>query len=205
MLNRLLSLVGVLIGGSRHLTIAMMESPRRELTLKDVAALTPERLHARYAWRIARRVQAMLGSDDEREDLVQEILIAVFQGFSGLRNPACLDGWVAQVTANKVRALIRHRRSRPHTSFETLPEPQVPSFQANLDARFLASRAVDVIDRLPPGDRALLLALWFSPATLDSIAADSGCAAITVRRRLSRARTRFERLVRRDPVLAGGV
>jgi len=183
----------------------MSESQRRELTLQDVAALTPERLHARYAWRIARRVQAMLGTDDEREDLVQEILIAVFQGFSGVRNPACLDGWVAQVTANKVRALIRHRRARPHASLEALPEPQLPSFQANIEAWFRASSAVRVIDRLPASDRALLLALWFSPATLDSIAADSGCAPITVRRRFSRARSRFERLARRDPVLAGSV
>jgi len=183
----------------------MIEGQQRELTVQDVAALTPERLHARYAWRIARRVQSMLGSDDEREDLVQEVLIAVFQGFGGLRDPACLDGWVAQVTANKVRALIRHRRTRSHASLEALPERQMPSFQSNLDARFLASRAVRVIDRLPASDRALLLALWFSPATLDSIAADSGCAPITVRRRFSRARTRFERLVRRDPVLAGRV
>ena len=183
----------------------MIESQQRELTLQDVKALTPERLHARYAKRIAGHVRSLLGSDDEREDLVQEILMSVFRGIKTLRHPACLDGWVAQITANKVKGLLRHRSVRQHASLEALPEPQVPSFQSDLDARLLASRAIRVIDRLPPNDRALLVALWFSPATLDSIAADSRCARITVRRRFSRARTRFERLARQDPGLAGWV
>jgi RNA polymerase sigma-70 factor (ECF subfamily) len=181
----------------------MIESQRIDLTLKDVAALTPEQLHARYARRIASHVRSLLGSDDEREDLVQEILMAVFGGIKRLRDPACLDGWVFRVTANKVKGLLRHRSVRQHASLEALPEPEMPSCHADLDASLLVSRAARVIERLPPQDRALLVALWFSPATLDSIAATSGCAPITVRRRLSRARTRFERLARLDPALAG--
>ena len=94
------------------------------------------------------------------------------------------------------------RRLRRHASWEELPAPQGPSFQIDLQARELAARAIRVIDSLPVSDRSLLTAYWFSPATAETIAAESGCSTITVRRRILRARTRFERLARRDPALA---
>lgn len=182
-----------------------MVSQPVELSLQDIAALTPELLHARYARRIARHVWRVLGSHHEREDLVQEVLIAIFQGIGSLRDPAALDGWISRVTANTLKGHLRRRALRQHASWEALSEPQMPVFESNVDAMFLASRAVRVIDRLPPGDRALLASLWFTSATLESIAADAGCAAITVRRRATRARSRFERLARMDPMLAAWV
>jgi len=168
----------------------------------SATALTPERLHARYAPRIRRHIGAVLGHDNDREDLVQDVLITVLRKVDSLRDPACLDGWVAQVTANTLKYVLRQRRLRRHASWEELPAPQGPSFQIDLQARELAVRALRVIDSLPVSDRALLTAYWFSPATAETIAAESGCSTITVRRRILRARTRFEKLARRDPALA---
>ena len=168
----------------------------------SATALTPERLHARYAPRIRRHIGAVLGSDNDREDLVQDVLITVFRKIDSLRDPACLDGWVAQVTANMLKYVLRQRRLRRHASWETLPAPQGPSFQLDFQARELAARAIRVMDSLPVSDRSLLTAYWFSPATAETIAAESGCSTITVRRRILKARTRFEKLARRDPALA---
>jgi RNA polymerase sigma-70 factor (ECF subfamily) len=164
--------------------------------------LTPELLHARYARKIRRHIRAVLGADDDREDVVQDVLITVFRKVDTLRDPACLDGWVAQVTANTLKYVIRQRRLRRHASWEGLAENQIPSFQTNVHARELASRAIRIVNNMPPNDRALLTTYWFSPATAESIAAETGCSIVTVRRRLLRARTRFERLARRDPALA---
>jgi DNA-directed RNA polymerase specialized sigma24 family protein len=82
-----------------------------------------------------------------------------------------------------------------------LPERQVPSFQTDLDGRDLASRTFQIIDRLPFSERALLTRYWFSPASLEAMAARAGCSTVTVRRRLHKARARFEKLARRDPAL----
>jgi RNA polymerase sigma-70 factor (ECF subfamily) len=175
--------------------------PRTVMNARETT-LTPERLHARYAGRIARRVQTLLGHDDEREDLVQEVLITVLRNVGTLRNPDCMDGWVNQVTLNTLRAFMRQRRKRRHASWEGLLEHELPWFQADPDARELAGRVMALMNRLPHGDRALLESLWFSRATAESIAAQSGCSIITVRRRLFRARSRFTRLARKDPALA---
>lgn len=168
----------------------------------STVAWTPERLHARYASRIARHVRAVLGSDDEQEDLIQNVLITVFLGIERLREPRALDQWVAQITRSELRNLFRRRRTRRLDSLDALPEHDDPSFQLDVDARDLAGRVMRVMDRLPPNDNALLAIFWFERSTVAAMAANAGCSVITMRRRLLRARERFARLARRDPAIA---
>jgi RNA polymerase sigma-70 factor, ECF subfamily len=165
-------------------------------------ALTHDRLHARYARKIRGHVWAVLGPNDEIDDIVQDVLFTILRKIDTLRDPACLDGWVSQITTNTLRYFMRRRRLRRHASWEALPERLSPSSEPNPQARQLASRAMDVICRLPAKDRTLLSTYWFTSATADSIAAETGSSTITVRRRLLRARNRFEKLARRDPALA---
>jgi RNA polymerase sigma-70 factor (ECF subfamily) len=167
--------------------------------------MTPERLHARYARKIRRQVQSMLGPDDEHEDIVQDVLVIILRKIDTLRDPACLDGWVAQITTNTLKYNVRRRRLRRHASWDALPEHDSPVYRPNFDARQLASRAIQVMNRLPEKERLLLSSYWFTSATAGSIAAENGWSIITVRRRLSKARTRFETLVRRDPMLASSL
>lgn len=164
--------------------------------------LAPERLHARYAPRIRRQVRAVLGSDHEHDDLVQEVMLVVITKVNTVRDPACLDWWVARVTANSLRQLVRWRRVRRHVATEDLAEALHPTSSTDFQARELVSRALEVMVSLPRDDRELLARYWLSPATAEAIAADVGCSVVTVRRRLSRAQARFERLARRDPALA---
>jgi RNA polymerase sigma-70 factor, ECF subfamily len=166
---------------------------------------TPEALHRRYASRIDRQIRALLGPDDEREDLVQEVLIAVFHRIDTLRDPACIDGWVSQITINTLRHTMRRRRLRRHASWEALPEDQNPTCSVDVEGHQVALRALRVLERLPASDRALLATYWLSTSTLRSMAAEAGCSIITVRRRLSKAQARFERLARLDPALAARI
>lgn len=167
-----------------------------------VHGLVPERLHARYAPRIRRQIRATLGPDDEHEDLVQDVFVIILGRIDTLRDPACLDGWIAKITANTLKYNLRRRRLRRHASYETLPESDSPTSHPNVQARELASRAMDVLRRLPASERKLLSSYWFSSDTVGSIAAETGRSAVTVQRRLTKARTRFEMLARRDPALA---
>jgi RNA polymerase sigma-70 factor (ECF subfamily) len=164
--------------------------------------LRPELLYRLYAPRIERRIRSILGPDLEREDLAHEVFITVFRRIGTLRDPACLDAWIDQVTVNTLRYAIRQRRLRRHASWEALPEHHAGAVNPNPEARDLASRTVDVIQKLPPRERALLLSTWFSARTAREIAEQSGCSTVTIARRLFKARNRFAKLVRRDPALA---
>ncbi|HEX6274048.1 MAG TPA: sigma-70 family RNA polymerase sigma factor [Polyangiaceae bacterium] len=164
--------------------------------------LRPELLYRRYAPRIERRIRSILGPDFEREDLTHDVLITVFRRIGTLRDPACLDAWIDQVTVNTLRYTLRQRRLRRHTSWELLPEQQAGAVHPNSEARDLASRAAGVIRKLPPGERALLLTTWFSSRTQREIAETNGCSTVTIARRLFKARHRFAKLARLDPALA---
>ena len=126
----------------------------------------------------------------------------IIDGATTLRDPACLDAWIDQVTRNTLRYALRQRRLRRHASWDTLPETQAGTVQPNPEARHLAERAVAVLERLPEREQSLLTSHWFTTLTAREIAKSSGCSTVTVARRLCRARSRFKRLARRDPALA---
>jgi RNA polymerase sigma-70 factor (ECF subfamily) len=175
-----------------------LNAPASELSV----ALSPEGLHGRYSAKIEGLIRRVLGADADREDIRQDVLMTVLRKVHSVRDPQSLDFWVRQVTLNTLKYTMRQRRLRRHPSLETLPETLLPSCQANFESRELARRAVRVLDRLPRNDRSLLLCYWLGSETADEIAERAGCSTITVRRRLFKARSRFERLARRDPVLA---
>ncbi len=147
-----------------------------------------------------------MGADNDYEDLVQDVLLTVLHKLDTLRDPACFDGWVAQITTNKLRVTMRERSMRRKAIGMFLAHQGDGTVEADLDGRYAADRALRVMDRMSAKERALLVALWFTPGTgaevAASIAEQTGCSVVTAQRRLSGARARFKRLARRDPVLA---
>lgn len=163
---------------------------------------TAECLRARYTPKITRRVRRLLGRDDELDDIVQEVLIVMFRKAGTLRDQRCLDAWVNQVTINTVKYFLRRRRFRRHAHLDDLAEAELPSSRLDVESKELESHVIAVLDRMPPNERALLMRYWFTPATAEALALQAGVSLITLRRRLFKAKARFERLVRQDPVLS---
>jgi RNA polymerase sigma factor (sigma-70 family) len=184
--------VGVLrlVPGPSEAPAARSEAGNPELT--DAA------LHERYARRIDRIVGALIGQDSEREDLVHEALIRVFEQVGCVRDPSRLDQWVYRVTLNTVWGAIRRRRRGRLVPLDVMQPRDEPAHHVDVETRELAQRTARIIDRLPHADRALLLRHWFEPGSPRDIAKGFGCAPITVKRKLKRARERFQRLLNAD-------
>lgn len=165
----------------------------------------PEHVYARCARKVHRHIGRVMGADADHEDLVQEVLITVLLKLDTVRDPSCFDAWVAQVTNNTLRFTIRQRQVRRRALGAFLAQQGDGSIQTDVEGRYLADRALRVLESMSPNERELIVAHWFTSGTGDAIAAiaaKSGCSVFTVRRRFSRARARFEKLARRDPVLA---
>jgi RNA polymerase sigma-70 factor (ECF subfamily) len=142
-----------------------------------------------------------MGSDDESDDMMQEVLTTIFSKIDTLRDPARFDAWVAQVTMNTMRQAVRQRSLRRRT-LAVCEVSQRSTFETDVEARDVALRVFAVLERLSERERSLLAAYWFTSEDVESIAARSGCSACTLRRRLNRARGRFEKLASREPGLA---
>jgi RNA polymerase sigma-70 factor (ECF subfamily) len=117
-------------------------------------------------------------------DAAQEALIAVFRGLKGLRDPAALFGWARAITVREaVRVARRAARERP-AELADLPAPDDP---------MLAVDVRDVLERLTPEHRAILMLRDLEGFDERSVADALGTPVGTVKSRLSRARDNFRK------------
>lgn len=120
----------------------------------------------------------------DAEDAAQEALIAVFRGIKGLREPAALFGWARAIAVREaVRVARRAARERP-AELADLPARDDP---------MLAVDVRDLLDRLTPEQRAVLMLRDLEGIDERTAAALLDVPAGTVKSRLSRARGSFRK------------
>jgi RNA polymerase sigma factor (sigma-70 family) len=117
-------------------------------------------------------------------DAAQEALIAVFRGLPGLRDPAAIYGWARSIAVREaVRVARRSAREEP-AELADLPDRGDPT---------LAADVRDVLNRLAPEHRAVLMLRDLEGLDEQTIAGLLNVPAGTVKSRLSRARGNFRK------------
>lgn len=126
-------------------------------------------------------VCASLVGPEEAEDAVQDAYLRARRSIGQLRDTATMEAWLYRIAVNVCYGW--HRRSRRLTA---LPD----------DAPLRASPARDVglvqlIERLPPKERTILVLHYGHGYGLDEIAGLLGIKHVTVRSIISRTRRRL--------------
>lgn len=117
-------------------------------------------------------------------DAVQETLVAVFRGLRSLKEPAALYGWVRAIACREaVRVARRSARAVP-ADLATLPTRGDPQLAADIG---------DVLARLSPEHRAVLVLRDIEGFDEQSAAEFLGLRVGTVKSRLHRARDSFRK------------
>lgn len=173
------------------LELARVGDPRTGAALFDLVGAQVNRV----VWRV-------LGADEDHDDLVQQVFVALLAGLSRVREPEALRGWVAAVTVNTVRSEIRRRRVRRWFGGQTTPSEWVHTPAASHETRELLERTYAVLARLPADERIAFALRFIDEQPLSDVAAACDCSLATIKRRISAAQARFRRLAERDPALA---
>jgi RNA polymerase sigma-70 factor (ECF subfamily) len=135
-----------------------------------------------YAGPIRRLCGAYAATAADRDDLWQDIFIAVWRALPGYRGDASVRTWLYRIAHNV--ALTWQARDRRRQARETQLGADVPSAEG-VDLRRLAlSRA---IAQMGPVDRIFTL-LWLEGLSAAEIEAVTGVKSATVAVRLSRIR-----------------
>lgn len=117
-------------------------------------------------------------------DAAQETLIAVFRGLRGLSRPEALHGWVRAIAVREaVRIARRDQRGVPADLTE-LPARGDPQLAADIR---------DVLRRLSPEHRAILVLRDLEGLDERTVAELLDVPAGTVKSRLARARGKFRK------------
>ena len=128
-----------------------------------------------FAPAIARVARAYEADPERARDLEQEIHLALWRSFGGFRQQCALSTWVYRISHNvavsHVARNAKRRRFVPIEEAAGIASEDNPE-QAAGEARLLA-RLQDLIHRLPPADRQLIL-LYLEGCDAASIAEVSG-------------------------------
>jgi RNA polymerase sigma-70 factor (ECF subfamily) len=159
-----------------------------------VSAAPPERapeladLFTRYAPYVARIGFKLLGSDEDLDDLVQDVFVEAHRGLSQLRTADAAKGWLARITVRKAVRRLRRRRLRAFFSLEAMPEQSaLVDGAATPEERAHVAAIYRRLEALPVAQRVVWVLKHVEGETLDQIAASCGCSKATVQRRLRAA------------------
>jgi RNA polymerase sigma-70 factor (ECF subfamily) len=150
-------------------------------------------LVGRYGPRLRYYLGKVLGRAAAADDLLQEVWLAVFRGLGQLNAPAAFAAWLYRIARDRA---CRHLRRRP----PPVPLEDEPADPGPDEDEFSAEDAEQIhaaLDRLPAGQREVLVLRFLEGMAYEDIARVAGCNLGTVRSRLHYAKRALRRLLER--------
>ena len=126
---------------------------------------------------------------DEVNDLFQEVLINLWQGFASFEGKSKIDTWIWKVSFN---TCISQERKKKRTSAIPL-SMEIDLFNDKDDDTKQVKMLYERIHRLKPFDRAIVL-LWLEGMPYDEIAAIVGISPKNVSVRLYRIKEELKQM-----------
>lgn len=151
------------------------------------------RRNARYVAGIAYR---LLGTNEDVDDVVQDVFLSAVHGLARLRDPGAIRGWLATVTVRLCRRRLRLRRLRVWIHLDDAhdyAELAVPGTPAE-DRVFLA-RVYRTLDAVPADQRIAWILRHVNGDDLETVARVCGCSLATAKRRIAAAHAAVEGMV----------
>ena len=139
-----------------------------------------------YAGPIRRLCSVYAGNATDREDLAQDIYLAIWRALPSFRGDASVRTWLYRIAHNV--ALTWQARDRRRQACER-PLDEETDAGTQMDLRRLALK--QALAAMTPGDRTLTL-LWLEGLSAAEIEDVTGVRAATVAVRLSRIRKRLQ-------------
>jgi RNA polymerase sigma-70 factor (ECF subfamily) len=163
------------------------------------------REHAPFVWRVLRHLGV---SEEQLEDVSQEVFLVVFQKLSDYEARSSLRTWIYGICRNVAAAARRRRFGQREVSGLALPEPGEPALQDHaLWLKQAHAQLVQALDALDRDQRAIFILYEIEELSMEEIASALGAPVTTCYSRLAAARSKLESLLRRKaltPRSAGG-
>ena len=139
--------------------------------------------------RIVRTASAILNSEADARDVVQDSLLAAWQHLPRIRDAARFDAWLNQVIRNRCRDVLRQRRRSREIDLADFdrPTPDTTGSVADLAALNAA------FDRLNADQRMILVFHHLHRFGVEELARQLGVPLGTAKWRLHAARRALER------------
>jgi RNA polymerase sigma-70 factor (ECF subfamily) len=156
--------------------------------------------YRQYAPYVARIGMRILGcSDQEIDDVVQDVFAEAVAGLQRLAHPAEVRGWLATVTVRVSSRRLKLRRVRRFffLSDDLSSEPVCPA--ASPEQRALVRRVYRYLDKMPTRQRTAWVLRHVEEERLEDVATFCECSLATAKRLIAAAEDWLSRKVRDVP------
>jgi RNA polymerase sigma-70 factor, ECF subfamily len=166
--------------------------------LQALAARDSERaaslLVEQHAKAIGRACMALLGSQGEAEDVLQETLLAALDGLESFRGDGTLRAWLLSVARRRCARRLE-ARARERDLKQSLPAPDAA---ASAERASMARRARQLLDEVRPTEREALVLRFAADLSFREVGQACGIDEAAARKRVSRGLARLRSLLGED-------
>lgn len=146
---------------------------------------------------VSYQCRKMMKSQQDAEDMTQEVLLTIYRKLDTLQEPAAFHKWVNQITASRCINTL----SRTHVEYQFAEDEEGHSILDNLeelDEQAIPDKAIDnaetarmieeIVSQLPDTQRAATLMFYYGEMSVKEIAHTMQVSENTVKSRLNYAR-----------------
>lgn len=137
----------------------------------------------------------LLGHPDDADEVMQEVLLAVYLHLDGFRGDCAFRTWLFRIAYNFSIAELRRRKRMPTVALDDVPAPPVRLAPGNPEQLAIAAekrrKLAETIHRLPPAAREVLVPWVLEDRSIREIAGRLGLTEGTAKTRLHRARKQW--------------
>ena len=146
-----------------------------------------------------------LKSKEDREDIINEVMMNCFLALNGFRGEASLKTWVTASLGNACKNFIRRQNTlkRKHIAvhlerdiMEEVFSTQEPDALERCSAFQIGERAAEKMKKLSPKRYKILYKCGLEQKSYEQAGRELGLSKNTIRSNLSRARSKLRRLMR---------
>ncbi|HLG44366.1 MAG TPA: sigma-70 family RNA polymerase sigma factor [Nitrospirales bacterium] len=170
--------------------------------ISDVASADQaafEALYRRYQGRVYRYLRMLVQDPASAEELVLDVMVAVWKGAGSFRGQSSLSTWIFGIARNKAMDAIRHMMRKQHgwVSLEEAPE-QVDSqcdLAVEAEQKSVAALTRRALASLSTEHREVIQLVFFDELSCRETAEIVGCPLNTVKTRLFYARRHLKKIL----------
>jgi len=147
--------------------------------------------------RLFRVARAIVGDDDEAEDVLQQTYLNAFAQLRSFEGRARFSTWLTRIAANEALARVRQRRrlvsadEEEETMWQHEPDRPGPNPEADAASQELRRILEQALDELPPNHRAILVLRDVEELSTLEAASCLGITEESAKVRLHRARAQL--------------
>jgi len=176
-------------------TVAYTDSELIARYLADQEPVYFTQLYRRYAGKVFAKCYSMLGDEGLAQDAAQDIFVKVVLNLSKFTEQSSFSTWIYSITYNYCIDLIRKKKKMPMLFTEDLGKMNKSEDIDIPDSVLLEikqERLEQVLERIPAGDKAILLMKYTDDMSIRDIGLVLGKSESAIKMQLMRAKQKVQ-------------